>query len=109
MAGSGVRRIVLVLGRGDGIPLRVLSAMAEEARRGFRDFELHVFTGRERPDYMEVVREVILNNIAYGLRVWYHGASVDRLRRLLQENPKPLLIVDKTADKRLLEAVGLEG
>jgi hypothetical protein len=102
---GGVRRIVLILGRGDGIPLRVLKAMGEEARRGYRDFELHVFTSMGRPDYMEDVRDIILNNIAYGLRVWYHGASVEKLRRLVSENPKPLIIVDETADPTLVRVV----
>jgi len=105
MGGSGVRKIVLVLGKGDGIPVRVLSLMRSEARRGYRDFELHVFTDRGRPDYMEVVREIILNNIAYGLRVWYHGSNVELLRKLLSENPKPVIVVDETASPKLRSAV----
>jgi hypothetical protein len=106
MGATGVRKIVLVLGKGDGIPLRVLSIMGQEARRGFRDFELHVFTDRDRPDYMEVVREIILNNIAYGLRVWYHGRDVDALRKLLSEEPKPVIVVDETANPKLKGIVG---
>jgi hypothetical protein len=105
MGGSGVRKIVLVLGKGDGIPLRVLSLMGQEARRGFRNFELHVFTDRERPDYMEVVREIILNNIAYGLRVWYHGSDLEALRKLLAENPQPIIVVDETANPQLRSIV----
>ncbi|ABM80094.1 hypothetical protein [Hyperthermus butylicus] len=109
-SGRGVRRIVLVLGGGRGIVQQVLALMAREAARGYRGFELHVFTTRPRPDYMETVRGIILNNIAYSLRVWYHGADTVKLREIVA-SPDTAVVVDETADEELkqaaMEAVGV--
>ena len=102
--GCSVGRILLVLGEGREIAVRVRSLMAGMAVKGCRVFELHVFTTRPRPDYMETVRHVILNNVAYSLRVWYHGTNIEKLKELM-DYPNTGIVVDETADEKLKSAV----
>lgn len=53
------------------------------------------------------MRHVILNNIAFGLRVWHHGLDRDALRRLLDGPLTIEVVVDEEVPGELRDV--LEG
>ncbi len=51
----------------------------------FKVFDIHVVSPVNRPYYLKFLREIMQNIIAFSLRVWYNGSSIEDLEKLIND------------------------
>jgi hypothetical protein len=61
----------------------IMSRLAQ--RYGRRRFTIHVFTTKPRPIYIEDLREMLLNNIAYTIVLRYHDYNLEEAGKLVEK------------------------
>lgn len=75
---------------------RVLDKISTCASLGFRRFIIHVFTNVEKPLYLEGMRNIIFNNIAYTLILKHHKLAGENVKNLLKQlGNKPHKVIEK--------------
>lgn len=78
--------LVLVYSRGGArLASKALSRIHKRAAKGGKRVVVHVVSPLGRMRYMEGIRDLIRNNIAYTLTVRYHGGSPRDLENLVRE------------------------
>ena len=74
----------------------------------FRRVVIHVISPYESPFYIEKIREIITNNIAFTLICRYHGKTARDLLKLLKElRGKPFVIVIDPSAKEYITALAM--
>ncbi|NPA99135.1 MAG: hypothetical protein GXO43_07130 [Crenarchaeota archaeon] len=97
-------------GKGSEVALTAYNEMSRlSAETGCRRFTLLIATNKPSPYYIEDLRYVLQNNIAYTIVLRYVGLNMERLSRLIEEiksTGRPLIGVvesDMEEISRLLE------
>ncbi len=81
---------VVLVSKGNLDSKKVLDKLSSYSALGFRKFIIHVLTNDERPLYLEKLRNIVFENIAYTLIIEYHKLSRGGLNELLnrlENNP----------------------
>ncbi|WFO75098.1 hypothetical protein J4526_08500 [Desulfurococcaceae archaeon MEX13E-LK6-19] len=87
--------VILVYNNGsDSVATTALAKLYEIAVKGYRRFIIHVISPMGKPYYVEKLRDLISNNIAYTLIIKYRGPNVEDLASLAHEvKDKPHLVL----------------
>ncbi len=105
------QHIVLVYnGNGENVASKALSIMYGELR-GSRRFIIHVVSPKGDIWYLEALRDLINNNIAYTLSIRYHGGAPKDLEELVRRyGDKAVYIIgsDMAEYKHVLKKYGVE-
>ncbi len=83
----------------------VMSRLAQKYNR--RRFTIHVFTTKPRPIYIEDLREMLLNNIAYTIVLRYHDYNFEEAEKLVEELVRDKKIVYGIVEGDQAELVSL--
>jgi len=62
---------------------KIMDEMTNASSKGFRKFAIHVISKTKSPQYLEKLRSVIQNNIAYTITVRHHNYSEEEVKKLL--------------------------
>ena len=102
-------------GKGSDVALVAYNELARiSARTKCRRFTFFIVTNKPSPYYIEDLRYVLQNNIAYTIVMRYEGLDMEKLSRLIDEiksSGKPLIGVvesDMEEISRLLEEKGVQ-
>ena len=75
---------------------RIMEEIMRGASKGYRKFTIHVISNTKPPFYLEKLRNLIQNNIAYTLTIRHYGHdNVKDLLRELQNLPHKVLAENK--------------
>ncbi len=91
--------VVLVFSNSGDLVVKEALFRIYELGSKFKVFDIHVVSPISRPYYLKFLREVIQNIIAFSLRIWYNGSSVEDLRKLINDlasrKDRAIFVVEK--------------
>jgi len=62
---------------------KIMDEMVNASSKGFRKFTIHVISKTKSPLYLEKLRRLIRNNIAYTITIRHHNYSEEEVKKLL--------------------------
>ncbi len=64
---------------------KIMDEIVNASSKGFRKFTIHVISKTPSPLYLEKLRSLIQNNIAYTITIRHHSYSEEEIKGLLRE------------------------
>ena len=63
----------------------IMDEMVNASSKGFRKFTIHVISKTKSPLYLEKLRSLIQNNIAYTITIRHHNYGEEEVKKMLNE------------------------